>query len=142
MQLETDPYRRIAASFAKQAMMETFAAELERVEVGRVVISAPILPLARQQQGLAHAALTFGLGDTAAGYAALSATEAGHEVLTAEMKINLLAPGRGTRIRATGEVLKPGRRLIVVSARVEAIAEDNTATLIAVLQGTIVPVRV
>lgn len=130
---------RIAESFSNQTMMQTLGAELDSVEAGRVVISAPILPGSRQQHGVAHAALTFALGDTAAGYTALSVMPEDAEVMTAEIKINLLAPGRGDRLRATGKVIKPGRRLVVVSADVHAIDGDQE-TLIAVLTGTMVPV--
>jgi len=60
-------------------------------------------------------------------------------VMTAEIKINLLAPANGDLLRATGNVIKPGRRLIVVTAEVHSIKGD-AETLIAILQGTIVPV--
>ncbi len=120
-------------------MLATLGAELDRVAAGEVVISAPILDSSRQQHGVAHAALTFALGDTAAGYSALTLLPADTEVMTAEIKINLLAPGRGQRLRATGRVLKPGRRLVVVVADVHAI-DGETETLVAVLQGTMVPV--
>lgn len=137
----TDPTinRKIRDSFAAQSMMQTLGARLAGIEPGRVSIEAPILDGSKQQQGFAHAALTFALGDTAAGYAALSMIPPEAEVLTAEIKINLLAPGRGERLRATGRVVKPGRRLVVVSADVHAI-DGDTETLIALLQGTMVPV--
>ena len=130
---------RIRQSFAKQSMMQTFGADLTRVTEGEVQITAPILPGSRQQHGVAHAALTFALGDTAAGYAALTEMPNDHEVMTAEIKINLIAPGTGDYLRATGRVITPGRRLIVVTAEVHAItgAEEK---LIAILQGTMVPV--
>jgi len=131
--------QRIGASFARQSMMETLGARLDSVEAGRVVVSAPILPGSRQQHGVAHAGLTFALGDTAAGYTALSVMPEDSEVMTAEIKINLLAPGRGERLRATGKVIKPGRRLVVVTADVHALDGDSE-TLIAVLTGTMVPV--
>ncbi|MCA0873167.1 PaaI family thioesterase [Seohaeicola saemankumensis] len=131
--------QRIADSFARQSMLATLGAELDRVGAGEVIISAPILESSRQQHGVAHAALTFALGDTAAGYSALTLLPADTEVMTAEIKINLLAPGRGQRLRATGRVLKPGRRLVVVAADVHAI-DGETETLVAVLQGTMVPV--
>lgn len=121
--------------------MATLNAQLDAVEKGRVEISAPIVPEFAQQQGYAHAALSFALGDTAAGYAALTCTPLDHEVVTAEIKINLLAPGRGDRLKAIGRVLKPGRRLIVVAADVFAVS-DGTETHVAALQGTIVPVPV
>lgn len=132
-------HSRIAESFSSQTMMETLGARLDSVEPGQVVISAPILPGSRQQHGVAHAALTFALGDTAAGYTALSVMAEDTEVMTAEIKINLLAPGRGERLRATGRVIKPGRRLVVVSADVHALDGDQE-TLVAVLTGTMVPV--
>ena len=75
---------------------------------------------------------------SAAGYAALTQMPEGAEVLTAEMKINLLAPARGALLRAVGEVVKPGRRLVIVSATVWA-ETDGTATEIALLQGTMIP---
>jgi uncharacterized protein (TIGR00369 family) len=131
--------KKIKTSFAAQSLMATFGAELERIEPGNVRIVAPILENARQQHGFGHAGLTFSLGDSAAGYAALSLMDAQDEVLTAEIKINLLAPAQGDMLRATGRVIKPGRRLIVVDAQVHAIA-DGVETLIAVLQGTMVPV--
>ncbi|WP_299703491.1 PaaI family thioesterase [uncultured Tateyamaria sp.] len=131
---------RIKASFARQSMMRTFGANLDSIEPGLVTISAPILPGSRQQQGFAHAALTFGLGDSAAGYAALTTLPEDQEVVTAEIKINLIAPATGDRLIAKGRVVKPGRRLIVVTSEVFVINGD-TETLVALLQGTMVPVQ-
>ncbi|WP_417522973.1 PaaI family thioesterase [Marinovum sp.] len=119
--------------------MTTFGAKLSAIAPGRVEITAPIGPGVLQQHGFGHAGLTFALGDTAAGYAALSLMAEGAEVLTAEIKINLLAPARGQSLRAVGEVLKPGRRLVVVRATVLALDGDRE-TEIAALQGTMVPV--
>lgn len=130
---------RIRDSFARQAMMTTLGAELSDISEGRVVITAPILSTSTQQQGFGHAGLTFSIGDSAAGYSALTMMPAGQEVLTTEMKINLLAPARGDFLRATGKVIKAGKRLVVVTAEVEAIVGDQ-ATTIAILQGTMVPV--
>lgn len=132
--------QRIRDSFARQSMMETLGASLCSVAPGEVVIEAPILPGSRQQQGFAHAALTFAIGDSAAGYSALTLIPDDQEVMTAEIKVNLLAPGAGDFLRATGRVIKPGRRLIVVSAEVHAVT-GSEAKLIAILQGTMVPVR-
>lgn len=130
---------RIHDSFAQQTMMRTLGAELAEIAEGRVVITAPILPTSTQQQGFGHAGLTFSIGDSAAGYSALTTMPAGQEVLTTEMKINLLAPAKGDFLRATGKVIKAGKRLVIVTAEVEAIEGDH-ATPIAILQGTMVPV--
>lgn len=135
----TDIETRIRDSFSRQSMMQTLGAEIDEVSEGKVVITAPILPSSRQQHDVAHAALSFAIGDTAAGYAALTKMPDDQEVMTAEIKINLLAPGAGDYLRATGRVIKPGRRLVVVTAEVHAITEGSEK-LIAILQGTMVPV--
>jgi uncharacterized protein (TIGR00369 family) len=131
---------RIRNSFDKQGLMASLNARLDSIDAGRVVISAPILPETSQQHGFAHAGLTFSLGDSAAGYSALTTMAEGAEVLTAEMKINLIAPADGLRLVATGEVIKPGRRLVVTRANVETEYADGRRKLVAVLQGTMVPV--
>jgi uncharacterized protein (TIGR00369 family) len=130
---------RIRNSFASQTMMQTLGAEITDVGQGSVTITAPILPGSRQQHGVAHAALSFAIGDSAAGYAALTLIPEDSEVMTAEMKINLLAPGAGDYLRATGKVIKPGRRLVIVTAEVHAIT-GSEEKLVALLQGTMVPV--
>ena len=130
---------RIHSSFGAQSMMETLGATLENVTRGSVTITAPILPGAMQQQGFGHAGLTFSIGDSAAGYAALTTLPLDSEVVTAEIKINLLAPAMGHRLIAVGKVVKPGKRLCVVTSEVFA-ETDGTRKLIAILQGTMVPV--
>lgn len=137
-----DPTRilsRLGESFARQTLMTTFGARLIEAADGRCVIEAPILPIALQHHGFGHAGLTFALGDTAAGYAAGSLMPEDAQVLTVEMKINLLAPARGDLLRATGRIVRAGKRLTVVAADVTALA-DGRETAIAVLQGTMMPV--
>lgn len=130
---------RIRASFARQGMMRTLGAQVLSVTRGRCVISAPLSEQVSQQHGAGHAALAFALGDSAAGYAALTVMPGDSEVMTAEIKINLLRPAVGTRLEAVGTVLKPGRRLVVVQAEVTAMS-DTDRRLCAVLMGTMVPV--
>lgn len=129
---------KLRASFAAQTIMQTFGAEIVALAPGRVVLAAEAAAHLRQQQGFAHAGLTFALGDSAAGYAALSLMPPEAEVMTVEMKINLLAPAAG-RLVAEGRVLKPGRRLVIVAADVWA-EEGATRRHVAALQGTMIPV--
>ena len=90
--------RRLRDSFARQTMMQTLGATLEDIGPGRTRIVAPIAPHVLQQQGFAHAAVSFAIGDSAAGYAALTTLPEGAEVVTAEMKIHLLSPAVGERL--------------------------------------------
>ncbi|SIS59859.1 uncharacterized domain 1-containing protein [Roseivivax lentus] len=132
---------RIRASFARQSMMTSLGAELIAIAEGAVEIGAPIGADFLQQQGFAHAGLTFALGDSAAGYSALSLLPEDREVVTSEIGIHLLAPARGNRLIARGRVVKPGRRLIVVASDVYAVSEGREVH-VATLQGTMVPVPV
>jgi len=139
MPLDTATDTRIRDSFARQSMMTSIGAELVSLDVGQVTIAAPVLQGYRQQQGFAHGGLIFTLGDSAAGYAALSSLPPDVEVMTAELKINLLAPGSGVLI-AEGRVLKAGRRLVVVAADVWSEDSSGARKHVAALQGTMVPV--
>ena len=129
---------RIRDSFDSQTMMQTLGGVFEHAEPGLVRLSAEVRPDLRQQQGVAHGGLVFTLADSAAGYAALSVMPENREVMTVEMKINMLAPGTG-RLIAEGRVVRAGRRLVVVAADVWC-GPDDTRRHVATLQGTMIPV--
>lgn len=131
---------QITESFARQGLMQTLGCRINLLEKGRVILEMPITSVVGQQHGVTHAGATFALGDSASGYAALSMMEDGAEVMTVEMKINLIAPAAGRRLLAVGEVAKAGRRLIVTRCTVQAEAEDGSLRDVALLQGTMIPV--
>ena len=80
------------------------------------------------------------IADSAAGYAANTLTPADTSVLTVEYKMNLVAPADGQRLVARGEVVRPGRTLIVTRADVYAI-RDEQWTLCAIMQQTIMAMQ-
>ena len=80
------------------------------------------------------------IGETAAGYAALTLMPAGTGVLTTEFKINLLAPAAGERVIARGRVVKAGRTLTLAQAEVFANT-GGQEKLIALLTGTLMAVK-
>lgn len=130
---------RIRDSFDRQTMMRTLGAELVSVAPGACVIAARILPGSLQQHGAAHAGLAFSIGDSAAGYAALTMMPGDTDVMTVEMKINLMSPAIGDRLVAEGRVIRSGRRITVVAADVWAETGDMRKH-VAMLQGTMIPV--
>ena len=130
---------RVTRSFESQNMMKTLGARIHKVEKGKVIIEAPLLPSTLQQQGYVHAGLTFSIGDSAAGYSALTLLPEDQEVMTAEIKINLLAPADGDLMRAEGRVVKHGKKLVVVTSEIHAL-KDGKKKLIAIMQGTMIPV--
>jgi len=89
---------------------------------------------------LRNAGAVSAIGETAAGYAALTLMPAGTGVLTTEFKINLLAPAAGERVIARGRVVKAGRTLTLAQAEVFANT-GGQEKLIALLTGTLMAVK-
>ncbi len=127
---------RVRASFAQQGLMATLGASLELVEPGAVHIALPFSPALSQQHGYMHAGATTAIADSANGYAALTLTPPGYEVLAVEFKINLVAPARAPRLIARGRVLRAGRQLTVCLAEVLGVHGDEDE-LVATMLSTI-----
>jgi len=116
--------------------MATIGATLADVAAGRVAIELPIEPRLSQQNGLLHAGVVVAALDSACGYAALTLMPDAVDVLTVELKINLLAPAGGTRLLAQGEVLRAGRTLTVCRGDAHAEHEGervHVATMLATM---------
>lgn len=133
---DPDFERRVRASFAKQTIMETIGARLAHVGPGETEIVLEMSPGILQQHGFVHAGVVATIADSAAGYAGLSLMPPGAGVLTAEFKINLMAPAAGDRLIARGSVIKAGRTLTVAQAVVEA-ETGGTRRTIALLTATL-----
>ena len=104
---------RVKASFDRQTFMLTLGARLEQAGDGTVVIRLPRAETLLQQHGYLHAGALISVMDSACGYAALSTAPDGSEVLTSELKVNLLAPVTGAAVIARGRVIRAGRTLTV-----------------------------
>lgn len=129
----------LRASFAAQGMMRLIGAEVVEVAAGRCVVEVAYRPDLTQQDGFFHGGIVATLADTAAGYAAFTLMPERSRVLSVEFKVNLLAPARGERLRATGRVERAGRQLSVVAAEVTATLGGATRP-VALLQGTMIRV--
>ena len=103
-----------------------------------MIISVRLKRSMMQQHGFGHAGVTFSIGDSAAGYAALTQMGENQEVLTSEMKIHLLSPANGKILKAVGSVLKTGKKLIVVKSDIYSI-NDRKEKMVATMLGTMVP---
>jgi uncharacterized protein (TIGR00369 family) len=83
-----------------------------------------------QQDGFVHAGVQATVADHSAGAAAATQIGAGQSVHTAEFKINLLRPAKGSRLSCQARVLKPGRTLSVVESEVYC-GEEGAMKLVA-----------
>ena len=126
----------VSASFNKQNAMHLIRATLPVVEHGRTEIHVPHWDGVEQQHGFVHGGVVGMIADSAAGYAAMSMVPASASVLTVEYKMNLVAPADGEKLIARGQVVRPGRTLIVTKAEVFAV-KDGQETLCALMQQTI-----
>ncbi|MCY7369541.1 MAG: PaaI family thioesterase [Polaromonas sp.] len=133
-------FQRVEASFLRQGLMRHLGARLLRVEPGLCEIAMPYSERVTQQQGGFHGGAMGALADIAGGYAALSVAAEGSEVTTVEYKINFLSSCTSGELRATGRVVKAGKRIIVATAEVVHVAADGSQSACAVMQQTLVPV--
>ncbi|MFZ5678659.1 MAG: PaaI family thioesterase [Bradyrhizobiaceae bacterium] len=135
--LQTDTeFTPIAAHIRNNVMRQGFmthvGAEVTDLTRGTCVLSVDRRPELLQQNGFFHGGVTAFLIDNATTIAA--ATVKGQAALTAEYKLNLLAPASGDRLICRARVVKPGRQVSVVAADVFCVidgAEKHTATALA-----------
>ena len=137
---QNELFQRIETSFLRQGMMQNLGARLLRVEPGLCEVSLPHSERVTQQQGSFHGGAMGALADIAGGYAALTAAPPDMEVTTVEYKINFLASFVGGELRATGRLVKAGKRIYVVTAEVMHVDSAGKQTICAVMQQTLVPV--
>lgn len=130
----------IGGVLLRQPFMQLLGVTLGEVAEGRVELLVDLKPELTQHGGLAHGGVIGALADNVAGAAAGTLTLPEKVTVTAEYKINFIAPAAGQRLRAIGQVLKPGKTLIAVESRVYAVGEDGKEALCAMALATMVPV--
>ena len=110
---------------------------MTRVEPGLVEIRLPFNEALTQQHGFLHGGIVTAIVDSACGYAALTLTPPGTEVLAVEFKVNLMSPALGEEFVAIGQVLKAGKNLSFSEGKVFAQSEGRTPKLIAAMLSTV-----
>ena len=111
---------KVRESFGKQTAMQTLGAVMGRVQPGEVEIEMPYRADLTQQHGFIHGGIVTSILDSACGYAAFSLSEPDTAVLTVEYKVNFVAPAKGERLVARGEVVRPGATITVCKGDVFA----------------------
>lgn len=129
-----DPLERVRSSFERQGLMRLLGARVVEAGEGSCTIEVPSSDGATQQERYFHGAVIGAIGDNAGGYAALTLAPPDREVLTVEYKVNFLAPARGERLVARGEVVTAGRRIFVCKAEVSAVDGGDERVCAALLQ--------
>ena len=137
-EVESDEQRfaRVASIFSAAGFLRTLGIQLDAVGPGRCETSMMVTAAHKQQHGYVHAGAVTTLADHTAGGAARAAVRPGKDVLTIELKINFLAPGRTNKLVAVGRALRAGNRIAVSEVEVFD-AGDGERTLIAKLTSTL-----
>ena len=132
--------QRVQDSLDRQGMMRHLGARLLQAEPGLCVVALPYSDRVTQQQGGFHGGAMGALADIAGGYAGLTMAPEGMEVTSVEFKINFMAAFQGGELRATGHVVKAGKRLIITTAEVTHIDATGKTSACAVMQQTLMVV--
>jgi uncharacterized protein (TIGR00369 family) len=135
-----DAKEMVGRAFSDAPFMAHLGAQLDGIGPGWCEASLKVQSWHLQQTGVVHAGVVAALADHCSGAAASIGLGAGEYILTAEYKINLLRGARGERLACRAEVLKPGRRLVVVEAQVWS-EEGGRRELVAKFNATMAVVR-
>lgn len=124
----------VREGFARQPFMDYVGARIAWVRPGGVEIAIPYREQIGQNHGYFHGGVIGALADVCGGFAGFSLLPAGSSVLTAEYKINILAPGLGDELIGRGTVLTAGRTLIFTEARIFVVRDGEEHLCAACLQ--------
>lgn len=132
---DPDYEARVRRTFANQPALGTFGITLARIEPGALELRMLYDARLSQQNGFLHGGVVSAGLDTACGLASYTLMPAHADILTVEFKINLLAPAKGQTFRFVGNVVKPGRTLVVSEGHAYA-SNDGREKLIATMSAT------
>jgi uncharacterized protein (TIGR00369 family) len=128
---------RIRAALEAQGLFRHMGARVEAIGPGTLTMTLPFRKEVGQQHGFFHGGCIGFLVDNTTTAAAGTVLRPGEAVLTAEYKLNILAPAIGGELVCRAAVLKPGRMLIPVEARVVNRQADGSEKLVAAGLATI-----
>ncbi len=109
-----------------------------RVWEGESELLLRLRPEMTQHHGFAHGAIVGLMADNACAWAGASMVG---DVVTGSYTINFLAPATGTCLRAKGQVVKAGKRQVVVRSDVWSESDAEDPRLVATALATIIPTQ-
>jgi len=116
-------------------MAKTLQLSFRRIELGESEIEMPVLEAFCFRPGQLQAAAVFAIADFAAVSAAGTLLAPGWVNATIDGTLKLVAPARGTHLRAHGRVVDAGKLLTICAAEVYAV-DGLQEILCATLLGT------
>ena len=125
-------HRMIEGALRAQGFFRFLDTEITTLDHGVCTLALRKRPQLLQQNGYIHGGVVAYLVDNASAAAAATRLRPGQTVLTAEYKVNFISPATGDTLVCRAEVVKAGRRMSVVEARVFSRSEDGREELAAI----------
>jgi uncharacterized protein (TIGR00369 family) len=135
-------YRELIAEKLKgQRFMHHVGMQLTKIEPGYVEATIDFSAFLEQQNGFLHGGVTATLCDVTAGFAAFSLVDADEGVVTGDLRVSYLNPGKSPQYLSKGWVIKTGRLLHFCESEVWGIQPNGEAILLAKSSSTMVTVK-
>lgn len=125
-----------SADHAQFPLRRFLGMNVEDVEPGHAVARVEVTADLLNPNGVVHGGVLFTMVDTAMGKATLSVLDTGQRCASVEVQLRFLRPVAGGQLEAAARVIKPGRKIIHLEARIR----DGEGTLVATGTGTFVVV--
>ncbi len=116
---------RVMRYLEAQHFMKLLGFQLEVISPGRTSGKLILQQDHLQQTGLVHGGVTATLADIVAGFAAYTLVPETHHVVTAELRVSYLQPGKGTELEAIGWVLKSGQKMNFCESEVWSVQPEG-----------------
>jgi uncharacterized protein (TIGR00369 family) len=137
MQVRNPDYRRaIVEGFGRAAFVQDIGIEFADCGPGWCLARLAIEARHRQHGGLIHAGVQATLADHTAGAAATTLLDLDQFLVTAEFKLVLIRPAVSESLECRAEVIRAGRALCFVEARVFGRREEEPL-LVSVFSATL-----
>jgi uncharacterized protein (TIGR00369 family) len=128
--------------FERAPFIRSLGIELTSFADGWCESRINVTPSLEQQHGLIHAGVLMTLADHTCGGAAATMAPQGQDVITVENKVSFLRPALGRMLFCRADVLRAGKRLVFVEAKIE-IEQGEHRELVAKASSTLafIPVK-
>lgn len=117
-ELDSAKLARARQAFASVPYAKFLGLELGDLAAGDVSVHLDVRSELKQNQGVVHGGAVASLIDTASAFAVLTQIETHERVTTADLTIHYLRPITSGRMSARAQMVRAGRRLLVLSVDV------------------------
>jgi uncharacterized protein (TIGR00369 family) len=104
--------------------MHDIGFQIHTIESGLIEGDLELKPRHLQQMGFVHGGVTATIADIVAGFAAFTLVKHGQGVVTVDLRISYLNPGKSDKLFAKGYVIKAGQKLFFCESELWTMNND------------------